>query len=134
MDAASRRADRAAGEDAAQAARDSIVALFSYQAANAQQSLEAAARDRLTGKFGDDYTQLVKTVVLPEAVAKHISATAQVPAVGVVSSDTRHAILLAYVDQAVTAGSAAPTQMKSTVRVTMDKIDGRWLISGFDPI
>jgi Mce-associated membrane protein len=31
-------------------------------------------------------------------------------------------------------GSAAPTQTNSAVRVTMDNLDGRWLISGFDPI
>jgi Mce-associated membrane protein len=31
-------------------------------------------------------------------------------------------------------GNAAPTNTASSVRVTLDKIDGRWLISQFDPI
>jgi Mce-associated membrane protein len=31
-------------------------------------------------------------------------------------------------------GQDAPTNSASSVRVTLDKIDGRWLISGFDPV
>ena len=133
-DSAGRRGAVRAGDDAAQAARDSIVEILSYQPATAQQSLEAAARDRLTGKFLDDYTQLIKTVVLPEAVGKRITATASVPAAAVVSADSHHVVVLAYVDQVMAVGSAAPSQTNSAVRVTMDNLDGRWLISGFDPI
>ena len=123
-----------AGADAAQAARDSVAAILSYQPATAQQSLAAAAQDRLTGTFLDEYTQLIKTVVVPDAVGKRITAAAKVPAAAVVSANARHAVLLAYVDQTMTVGSAAPTQTNSAVRVTMDNVDGRWLISGFDPI
>jgi len=42
--------------------------------------------------------------------------------------------VLAYFDQSLSVGSAAPTRTNSCVRVTMEKLDGRWLISGFDPI
>ena len=133
-DSAGRRGAVRAGDDAAQAARDSIVAILSYQPSTAQQSLEAAARDRLTGKFLDDYTQLIKTVVLPEAVGKRITATAEVPAAAVVSADAHSVVVLAYIDQIMAVGSAAPTRTNSAVRVTMDNLDGRWLISGFDPI
>lgn len=132
--ASARRGAVASGADAAQAARDSVAAIMSYQSATAQQSLAAAARDRLTGTFLDDYTQLIKTVVVPDALAKRITATAKVPAAAVVSADAHHAVVLAYVDQTMVAGSAAPTQNRSAVRVTMDNVDGRWLISGFDPI
>jgi hypothetical protein len=81
-----REAERG-GANAAQAARDSIVAISSYQPATVGETLGAAARDRLTGKFFDDYTQLVKTVVAPESIAKKITAAATVPAVAVVSAD-----------------------------------------------
>ena len=133
-DGSARRGAAHAGAEAAQGARESIVAILSYQPATAAQSLEAAARDRLTGTFLDDYTQLIKTVVVPEAVGKRITATATVPGVAVVSADSRHAVLLAYVNQTMAVGSAAPTQTNSAVRVTMDNVDGRWLISGFDSI
>lgn len=133
-DAAARNGAVHAGEDAARTARDSIAAILSYQPATAAQSLEAAAGDRLTGRFLDDYTQLIKTVVVPDAVGKRITATATVPAAAVVSADAHRAVVLAYIDQTMTVGSAAPTQTNSAARVTMDNIDGRWLISGLDPM
>jgi Mce-associated membrane protein len=132
--ASARRGAVRAGEDAAGAARDSIVAILSYQPATVEQSLAAAAADRLTGKFLDDYTQLIKTVVVPDAVGKRITATTEVPAAAVVSAEDHHAVVLAYIDQTMAVGTAAPTRTNSAVRVTMDNVDGRWLISGFDPI
>lgn len=133
-DTAARRGAVRAGADAVQAARDGIVAISSYQPATAARSLDAAANDRLTGRFLDEYTQLMKTVVVPESVGKNISATASVPAAAVVSAERRHAVVLAYVDQTRTEGSGTPEKSTSTVRVTMDNVDGRWLISGFEPI
>lgn len=133
-DGSSRRAAEAAGVQAAQAARDAIPAILSYQPATAETDLPAAATDRLTGKFLADYTQLITTVVVPEAKQKGLSAAAEVPAVAVVSADSGHAVVLAYVDQSVQAGAAAPTQINTSVRVTMDQVDGRWLISGLDRV
>lgn len=133
-DAAVRSGTVRAGEEAARTARDSTAAILSYRPATAAQSLETAARDRLTDPFLGDYTQLIKTVVVPDAVGKRISATATVPAAAVVSAGAHRAVVLVYVDQTMAVGSAAPTQTNSAVRVTMDNIDGRWLISGFDPI
>jgi Mce-associated membrane protein len=133
-DASARRGAVRAGADAAGAARDSIVAISSYEPITAGQTLDAAARDRLTGKFLDDYTQLIKTVVAPESVANRITATATVPAIAVVSAERRHVVVLAYVDQTRTVGSGTPEKTASTVRVTMDDVDGRWLISAFEPI
>jgi Mce-associated membrane protein len=124
-DAQVRRGAEQAGAQALLSARESIPAILSYQSATAEKDLPAAAQDRLTGKFLADYTQLITTVVVPEAKQKGVSASAQVPAAAVVS---------AYVNQSLTVGTAAPTQARSSVRVTMDNVDGRWLISGFDPI
>jgi Mce-associated membrane protein len=42
--------------------------------------------------------------------------------------------LLAYVDQTTAVGKESPTQTNSSVRVTMERVDGRWLIAGFDQI
>jgi Mce-associated membrane protein len=43
-------------------------------------------------------------------------------------------VVLLFVNQTVNMGSNAPTNTDSSVRVTLDKIGGRWLISGFDPV
>jgi Mce-associated membrane protein len=38
------------------------------------------------------------------------------------------------VNQAVTMGKDNPSNSESSIRVTMDKVGGRWLVSGFDPV
>jgi Mce-associated membrane protein len=137
-DSSSRRAAQQAGAEAVHAAREAIPAIMSYQPATAENDLTAAANERLTGAFLDTYSQIITTTVGPEARQQGISASATVPAAAVVSADSRHAVVLAYIDQTVdhttTAGSGPPTKNNSSVRVTMDKVDGRWLISDFDPI
>jgi hypothetical protein len=50
------------------------------------------------------------------------------------SATENHAVVLLFVNQAVTVGQDAPTNTASSVRVTLDKVDDRWLISGFDPV
>ena len=133
-DGSQRRAAERAGNEAVQAARDSIVAILSYQAATAEKDLGAAAQDRLTGKFLEDYTQLITTVVVPNAKQQGIAAAAQVPAAAVVSAQSDRVVVLASVDQTTAVGKQAPLQAKSSVRVSMERVDGRWLISGFEPI
>ncbi|HEX5253652.1 MAG TPA: hypothetical protein VFW69_07215 [Mycobacterium sp.] len=115
------------------AAKESTVAILSYQPDNVEKNL-GAARDRLTGKFKDSYTQLVHDVVIPGSKKDHISAIATVPAAASVSANPNHAVALVYVNQTVTVGNDAPTDTASTVRVTMDKVENRWLISSFDPV
>lgn len=73
-------------------------------------------------------------MVIPGAKKDHISAIATVPAAASVSATPNHAVTLVFVDQTVTVGNDAPTDTASTVRVTLDKVGGHWLISGFDPI
>ena len=132
-DLSSRRESDRAGSDAVQAARDAIVEMLSYQPDTADAKLNAA-RDRMTGPFLDSYNQLIQTVVIPGAKQKKISASATVPAAAAVSATADRAVVLAYVDQTLAAGTEAPTRTNSSVRVSMEKVDGRWLISGFDPI
>jgi Mce-associated membrane protein len=127
------RSSGVAGIESVAAAKESTVALLSYQPDSVEKDL-GAARDRLTGKFRDSYTDLVHDVVVPGAKKDHISAIATVPAAASVSATPNHAVVLVYVNQTVTVGNDAPTDTASTVRVTMEKIGDRWLISAFDPI
>jgi Mce-associated membrane protein len=127
------RGSRVAGIESVAAAKDSTVALLSYQPDTIDKDL-GGARDRLAGGFKDSYTQLIHDVVIPGAKKQHISAVATVPAAASVSATPQHAVALLYVDQTVTVGNDAPTSTSSIVRVTMDKSAGRWLISAFDPL
>ena len=122
-----------ARDESTQAAEDSTVALLSYKPDTVEQQL-GAARDLLTGDFRDSYTSLTDDVVIPGAKQKQISAVATVPAVASVSANPSHAVVLVFVNQTVIVGQTAPTDTASSVRVTLDKVGNRWLISKFDPV
>ena len=129
----SQRASRVAAEESVRAASESTVAILSYKPETVDQDLKAAA-NRLTAGFRQQYTQLVNDVVAPGAKQQHISAVATVPAAASVSATGKQAVVLVFVDQTTTIGNDAPTQSTSSVRVTLDEVDGRWLISQFDPV
>jgi Mce-associated membrane protein len=118
---------------AMQAAKDSTIALLSYKPDTVEQQL-SAARDLLTGDFRDSYTSLTHDVVIPGAKQKQISALATVPAVASVSAKPDHAVVLVFVNQTVNVGQDPPSDTASSVRVTLDKVGDRWLISKFDPV
>lgn len=132
VDGSSRDA-RAAATASVQAAREGTVALLSYQPDTVEQTL-GAAQARLTGAFRDSYAKLIHDVVIPGARDKKISAIANVPAAGAISASVGHAEVLVFVNQTSIVGTDAPTDTASSVRVGLDKIDGQWLISSFEPI
>lgn len=131
-DSSIRNADIAAIESV-QVAKDSSIALLTYQPDTVEQQL-GAAQGLLTGEFADTYASLVNDVVIPGAKQQGIAATASVAGAAPVSADPDHAVVLLFVNQTAVVGNSAPSQSASSVRVTLDKIDDRWLISGFDPI
>jgi Mce-associated membrane protein len=122
-----------AGIESVQAAMDGSVAILAYEPDTVERDLNVA-RDRLTGSFRDSYTSLINDIVIPGAREDNISAVADVPAAGLVSVDDNHAVVLVFLNQTTTIGNDPPTDASSSVRVTLDKVDGRWLISGFDPV
>jgi Mce-associated membrane protein len=130
---ASVRAAAVARTESVHAATDGTIALLSYRPDTVQKDLDAA-RDRLTGTFLNAYTSLTHDVVIPGSRQKQISAVATVPGAASKLATANHAVVLLLVDQTVTVGQDAPTNTASSVRVTLDKIGSRWLISGFDPV
>jgi Mce-associated membrane protein len=113
------------------AARDSAVALLSFRFDTVDRDV-AAARERLTGEFRDIYTQRTQEELIPNAKERHVSATALVPGGASESATHNHAVVLLFVNQIIKIGDAAPANATSSVRVTLDKIGERWLVSGFD--
>jgi Mce-associated membrane protein len=131
-DASARDAQLAAIQSM-QTAMEGTVAMLSYHADTAEKDL-TAAQDRLTGNFRDSYASLIHDVVIPGAKQQHISALATVAGAASVSGDTRRAVVLVFVNQTISVGNGAPSNTASSVRVGLDNINGRWLISAFDPI
>jgi Mce-associated membrane protein len=122
-----------AATESLQAAKDSTVALLSYEPASVDREL-AAARGRLTGSFLDTYTDFTTKVVIPGAKQKQITTKATIPAAVTVSADPDKAVALIFVSQTVTVGKDQPSESISSIRVSLDKVGNRWLISGFDPV
>ncbi|PRI15931.1 hypothetical protein B2J96_08400 [Mycobacterium shigaense] len=123
----------AARTESVRVASEDVTALLSYKADSVDKELNAA-RDRLTGEFKDAYTSLIREVVIPGAKEKHISAAAKVSAAAPISATTEHAAVLLYVNQSVTIGDGVPTDTQPVIRATLDKVNGRWLVSHFDPV
>ena len=128
-----RRAAGVAAVESVAAARDTTTAILSYKPDTVDSELNAA-RDRLTGTFLEEYTKLINDVVIPGAKEKKITASVQVPAAASVSATPDHAVVLVFVDQTTTVGTDAPTGTASSVRVTLDKVAGRWMVSQFEPV
>jgi Mce-associated membrane protein len=127
------RASEVASIESVQAAKDSTTALLSYRPRTVEQDL-TAAQDRLTGDFKDTYRALIHDVVIPGAKQKQISAEVSIPATASVSATEDHAVALVFVNQTVVIGNGVPTATASSVKVTLDKVAGRWLISQFEPV
>lgn len=124
---------QAAAAQSTQVATKSTIAMLSYHPDTVDKDLPAAA-NLLNGKFRDEYIQLINNVVIPGAKQKKISAVAAVPGAASVSATDSHAVVLVFVNQTLVIGDDAPTDTASSVRVTLDKVHDRWLISHFDPI
>jgi Mce-associated membrane protein len=127
-----RHSDAAERSKVVQVARDGAVALLSYQPDTVRQQL-TAARKLLTTPFLDEYTSLTQSVI-PGAEQKHISAVATVPSAAAVSVAANHAVVLVFVNQTVTVGGEAPTATPTSVRVTLERLGGQWLIAKFEPV
>jgi len=119
--------------ESTKAATAGTIALLSYKPETVDKDLEAAKK-YMTGNFLDSYTKLTRDVVIPGSKQKKISAVATVPAAAWTKATPSHAVVMLFVDQTMIIGESAPTSTASSVRVTLDKVDNRWLISQFDPM
>jgi Mce-associated membrane protein len=129
-DSSVRNTDLARSESVT-AARDSTVALLTFRFDTVDRDV-AAARQRLTGKFRAVYTQRTQEELIPNAKEQRVSATAVVPGAASESATHDHAVVLVFVNQTIKIGDSAPADAVSSVRVTLDKIGERWLVSDFD--
>ncbi len=124
---------RLARAESVRAATDGAVALLTYRPDTVDKDL-SAARERLTGAFKDSYTMFTRQEVIPDARAKHTSSVVTVPAAASVQATIDHAVVMLFVNQTFLNDSDPPTSTASDVRVTLEKVGRRWLISEFTPV
>jgi Mce-associated membrane protein len=107
--------------------------MLSYKPDSVDRELPAAA-SRLTGDFKNAYTSLIRDIVIPGAKEKNITSEATVAAAAPVTVSENQVVVISFVNQTITFGNDAPTSTASSVRITLDKMDGKWLISSFNPV
>ncbi len=128
-----RAADRTRA-DVVGAASQQVEAMFSYTHATVDSELPKSA-DGLTGEFRGDYEKLIKEVIAPGAKEKQLTVKATTTAAGVVSATPDTAVVLVFLNQVSTGKDVAEgTTTGSRVRVTLQKEDGRWLVSQVTPV
>ena len=119
--------------ESVRAATDGTMAMLTYRPDTVDKDL-TAARERLTGKFKTSYAVFTHQHVIPDAREKHISSVVTVPAAALVYATIDHAVVMVFVNQTFVSDSDPPTSIASDVRVTLEKVGRRWLISEFTPV
>ncbi|AWK76530.1 hypothetical protein CBI38_34710 (plasmid) [Rhodococcus oxybenzonivorans] len=117
-----------------QVAAAGSTALLSYTFDTAEAQLESASTF-LTGDFLDYYRKFTEQVVVPAAKEKSVTTQANVVGSSIEQVDPTSATVLVMVNQSTTTSdSPAPSASQSAVRVELEKVGGRWLISAFNPV
>lgn len=125
-----READGSAAETAAETA---VPTLLSYNVARLDEDLAAGA-SLTTGQFAREYAPLVNRVLRPAGAAKQVVTSATVSGSAVVSNDGDGVVVLMFINRQSTSVSHPVPQIDAdALRVTMQRVDGRWLIAGLVP-
>jgi Mce-associated membrane protein len=128
------QSNASAAKSATDAARDGTIALLSYKPDTLDQDF-AAAKSHLAGDFLNYYNQFTREIVTPAAKQKAVTTMAQVVGAAPSEMHPSSAIVLVFVNQATTSKDRPdPAMSSSSVLVSLNKINGQWLITKFDPI
>lgn len=129
-----RQIDDAAAQQAIRAASDGAVAVLSYSSDNLDRDF-ANAKSHLTGEFLAYYDKFSQEIVGPAVRNKHLTQKAVVIRAAVSQLQPTSAVVLEFVNQTTTSTEKKdPLMTPNSVRVTLAKVDGSWLISKLDPV
>jgi Mce-associated membrane protein len=129
-----RQIDDAAARRAIQAASDGAVAALTYSSENMDHDF-ARARSHLTGDFLAYYDKFTKEFVIPTVQQKQLRQTAAVVRAAVSELGPDSAVVLVFLDETTTGkDKPQPLVTPSSVRITLTKVNGSWLISKLDPV
>lgn len=130
------RADRAveqAREDGLEAAQAAAVELLSYDHRRIEEDIEEAERLG-TGEFLEQYQAATEGLV-EQAESGSVVVRTTVQAASVQSASAERVEVLLFVDQTTTRTDLPePRVEQNRVRLTLDDVDGRWLVSGLDAL
>ncbi|MCL2542264.1 MAG: hypothetical protein FWE71_07390 [Nocardioidaceae bacterium] len=115
------------------AAREAAVAFTSYDYRHIGSDLNRVA-DRSTGRFRQQFTKALGA--LTQAIKKaHGVSHGDVTEAGLVRSTDTTAVAIAAVDASITNSSTkGPSTRRYRLQITLERVDGDWLISDISPV
>ena len=123
----------AAAHSAIKAASDGTVALLTYSPESLDNDL-AAGKSHMTGELLRYFTGFSQYFVAPAVRRQGIKASASVLRAAVADMHPDSAVVLVFVHQTTTSKDKPdPVLSTNSVRVTLTKVDGSWLIAKFEP-
>ncbi|WP_231964245.1 MULTISPECIES: twin-arginine translocation pathway signal [unclassified Mycobacterium] len=124
--------DRTAAQQVIRAAGDGAVALLSYSPETLDRDF-ANAKSRLTEDYLAYYQRFADQVVEPSAQRGQVTTTASVVKAAVSELHPNSAVVLVFIRQKTTSrAKPEPVVTSSSLKVTMAKVKGSWLIDKFD--
>jgi Mce-associated membrane protein len=128
-----RKVDAAAARRVVAAASDGAVAALSYSSDSLDRDF-ATARSHLTGDFLAYYDKFTKDFVVPGVRDKHLTQSVVVVRAAVSELEPDSAVVLVFLNETTASkDKREPLMTPSSVRITLTKVDGSWLISKLDP-
>lgn len=125
--------DNAAAQAAVKAASDGAVAVLSYSPENVDNDL-TVAKSHLTGNFLKYFNDFGRYFVAPAVRQQGVKASATVVRAAAVEIHPDSSVVLLFVHQTSSSKEKPePALTTNSVRVTLTKVKGSWLISKFEP-
>lgn len=117
-----------------EASRDAARVLFSYDYRTLSKDF-SAGQALTTGAFRKQYADTTARLVTPVATEKKAVVKAEVVTAGVVRATPDTVVTIVFVNQVTTSSlTAGPKVDLSRVRMTLDHVQGRWLVSQVDAL
>ena len=124
----------AVAAETVKAASDGAVALLSYAPESMDKDF-AAAKSHLTGDFLNYYSQFTKDIVTPAVKQKSVKTSATIVQAAASEVKPDSAMVLLFLNQTTTSKENPDGSFTaSSVKVSLTKVNGAWLISAFDPV
>ena len=115
------------------AVSDALTRILTFDHTDPDATREAAD-EVLAGSARDEYDELY-AVLLDQTASQQLTLTTSVTSVGVKRLDGSEAELLVFLDQSSTRGTdGAASLAAAQLAVTAEKHDGRWVVTGLDPL
>lgn len=126
--------DAKAADSVISTATEATRAILSYSPDTIDRDL-SNAKSYLTGDFLTYYSQFTQQILAPTAKEKAAKTSAVVIRAAVSELHPDSAVVIVFLNQATTSKERPePTLNASSVLVSLTRVDGKWLVSSFEPV